>query len=122
MPDYLYCTSNRRSPGLIQIQRSHDDPRLETHDLAKRLRGGEPADIQWVLRVVDCGVAERALRGALKRHADPRHPGNYRCDPMAARGEAIKFTTLRADPKKKSASRALLARVFPELRFRRRSA
>lgn len=119
MPDYLYCTSNHRTPGVIRIARSHDDPRLETHDPALRHKKPCAASIDWVLRVVDCGASERALRNALRRHADPNERGAFRCDPMTARGAAIKLTTLRAGDEKKKRPRSLLKRLFPELCYRR---
>lgn len=118
MPDYLYCTSSSRAPGTIRIERSRDDPREETHDPALRKRKPSAKQIDWVLRVVDCEESHRALLAVLARHADRAAPGRFHCDPMTARGEAIKLTTLRADTSKKR-PRSLFARIFPEIRYRR---
>lgn len=98
MSEYLYCQTSPAMPGLIQIGRCDTDPRTR-HDAPRDEPGYRAVDYAWVLRVRDAKAAEAALRRVLHPRREEKWLGSFRCDPMDARGEAIRFVTLRSgDP------------------------
>lgn len=100
MSDYLYCTSCDNEPGLIRIRTSRDDPRQDTLEAKLRRREMGQFTLEWTLPVVDQKLSEAALLKTLRKHRDRKASDRFTCDPMHARGEAIKLTTLRPDPRK----------------------
>lgn len=111
MSDYLYCISRPRHPGLIEIHTSLDDPRQDSAEALQRRRALGAHTLEWTLPVIDRGLTEAALLKVLKKQRDRREKAMYACDPMAARGEAIKLTTLRPDPRKRPKA-SLLRRII----------
>jgi len=110
MSDYIFCTSSPRNPGLVQLHASIDDPRLDTHESVQLRRSLGDHVLEWTLPVIDRTLTEAALRKALHPRRDRKARDTYRCDPMAARGEAIKFTTLRPGTTAKNKKRPGLLR------------
>ena len=101
MSDYLYCISRPEWPGLVEIHTSRDDPRRQSSEAVQRRRGLGEHYVEWTLPVVDRALTEAALLKVLRKHRDRKAKTMFACDPMEARGEAIKLTTLRPDMNKR---------------------
>lgn len=101
MSEYLFCTSNPRVPGVVNIRTSKYDPREETLEAKLRRRELGSYTLEWTLPVVNRDLSEAALRKALRAHRDRSDKTGFACDPMVARGEAVKLTTLRPDTAKR---------------------
>lgn len=101
MSDYLFCTSNPDQPGRIQIRTALDDPRLDTLDAKLRRREMGVHTLEWTLPVVDRALSEAALMKAMRPYRDRSDKTSFACNPMTARAEAIRLTTLRPDPRKR---------------------
>lgn len=101
MSDYLFCVSQARRPGVIRIMSARENPRLETAESRSLRRELGDVVIEWSLPVVDRALSEAALRQALRSCRDRSDKECFACDPMHARGEAVKLTTLREDPRKR---------------------
>lgn len=114
MSDYIFCVSNPRQPGLIQLHAATDDPRIEASDAMRARRDMGVHTLEWTLPVVDRHLSEAALRKVLRTRQAKGCAVSYECDPMMARGEAIKLTTLRPDDKRamRRRKRGFFARVF----------
>ena len=97
MSDYLFCTSNPKTPGVIHIRATKYDPRHETLEVKMRRRELGPHVLEWTLPVVNRDLSEAALRSALRSYRDRKDKTAFACDPMIARGEAVKLTTLRPE-------------------------
>lgn len=110
MSDYLFCTSNPRQPGLIQLSVSRDDPRIHGSEGMRTRRALGEHTLEWTLPVVDAGLSEGALRKVLHKQRAKGCKVSFACDAMYARGEAVKLTTVRADPRKRRPS--LLRRLI----------
>jgi hypothetical protein len=99
MSDYLFCTSNPDQPGCIQIRTSLDDPRLDTLDAKLRRREMGIHTLEWTLPVVDRGLSEAALIKVMRPYRSKSDKASFACNPMTARAEAVRLTTLRPDPR-----------------------
>ncbi len=111
MSEYIFCTTDPRAPGVIQIRASKYDPREETLEAKLRRREIGPYKLEWTLPVVNHALSEDALRTVLRPYRDRSDRTAFACGPMIARGEAVKLTTLRPGnvPKKRA---GLLRRII----------
>ncbi len=110
MSEYLYCITRSENPDCIEICASRDDPREDTFAAKMRRREMGQFLLHWTLPVVDMALSEAALRKALLPHRHRKVKHTYSCDPMEARGEAVRLTTLRARKTRKKPS--LLRRLI----------
>ena len=113
MSEYLFCITRPENRDLIEICSSKDDPRQETLEAKLRRRAMGRFKLEWTLLVVDRELSEAALLKAIRPHrAGKSDDGNqlFSCDPMTARGEAIRLTTLRSNAVRKKPS--LLRRLI----------
>ena len=101
MSEYLFCITRPENPDRIEICASRDDPREDSFAAKLRRREMGQFTLQWTLPVVDRTLSEAALRKALRSHRDRSDKQAFTCTPMEARGEAVRLTTLRADPRKR---------------------
>lgn len=95
MSEYLYCQTSASMPGLIHIGAADRDPRCKHVGWASVSPFPEPPVFAWVLKVSDSQAAQAALLEVLRPYRAENMLGFYRCDPMEARGEAIRFVALR---------------------------
>jgi len=70
MSDYLFCTSNPKTPGVIHIRATKYDPRHETLEVKMRRRELGPHVLEWTLPVVNRDLSEAKARFAAP--VDPR--------------------------------------------------
>ena len=95
MSEYLYCQTSASQPGLIHIGSAERDPRCKHVSWAAIAPFPGATDFAWVLKVCDAEAAKSALLKTLHPHREKDTLGFYRYDAMAARGQAIRFVTLR---------------------------
>ena len=110
MSEYVFCTSFPHAPGVIHIRTSRYDPREDTLEAKMRRREIGKYTLEWTLPVVNAALSEAALRKALRAHRARADKTGYDCGAMAARGEAVKLTTLRPEKIRKKAG--LLRRLM----------
>jgi len=70
MSEYLFCTSDPRTPNVIAIRTSKDDPREDSFTAKVRRRELGSFQLEWTLRVVNRDLSEQALRKALRSYRD----------------------------------------------------
>jgi len=110
MSEYLFCITRPNNPECIEICTSIDDPREDSFAAKLRRREMGQFNLEWTLPVVNRSLSEEALRKALKRHRHRKVADAFSCDPMEARGEAVRLTTLR--PAKVRKKPSLLRRLI----------
>ena len=99
MSDYVYCLHSPSLPGLIRIESSTLDPYSREPECRQRLRIGlNDYSIAWAVRVTDGLAAEAAIKRALADVAHDDEGAFFRCDPLTARAEAVRFSALRLRP------------------------
>lgn len=116
MSDYVYCLQSADRPGLIRVASSREDPRNLPRKSRERLRiGVHRLELAWSVRVVDGAAAEAAVKSALVGYAHDTENGFFHCDPMTARAEAVRVTTLRSTCSKTAPGNGLgwVARLVP---------
>jgi hypothetical protein len=111
MAEYLFCISRPDRDGVVEIMTSRDDPRLESAASIMLRRSLGIHAIEWTLPVVSGDLSMAALKKSLRGHRLRGKSLGFRCDPMTARGEAIKLTTLRPG-KAKDQKRSLFKRLI----------
>lgn len=99
MSDFLFCITRPHAPKTIEIHTSINDPRLDNYDALMMRRDLGEHRLEWTLPVIDRALSEAALRKALRPYRVRQDKACFTCAPMEARGEAVKLTTLRADPR-----------------------
>ena len=95
MSDYLFCITRNENPDCIEICMSKDDPREDSFAAKLRRREMGQFTLEWTLPVVDGSLSEAALRKVLRRQTHPKVKHGFTCSAMDARGQAVRFTTLR---------------------------